>query len=125
MKTPAIAIAENHSLLRRALLELVMALGFRVIADAANGKELIRKLSFISPQPDICIVNIKKIATADIETIKELKATWPHVKILAFSFSKTDEEVDTILNSGADTFLHKGGDGNQLKKVLDELFASR
>jgi two-component system, NarL family, invasion response regulator UvrY len=93
-----IAIADDHTILRKGVIEILSKFdNMAVIAEAANGSELIKKLETASPLPDVCIIDINMPEMNGYETAAEIRRRWPNIKILALSMYNT--ELNIIKNA--------------------------
>jgi two-component system, NarL family, invasion response regulator UvrY len=76
-----IALADDHTLLRKGLASLVQNLGFTVVLEADNGQELIEKLPAGS-LPDLVLMDINMPEKDGYETTFWLKENYPDIKVL-------------------------------------------
>jgi two-component system, NarL family, invasion response regulator UvrY len=107
-QTINIAFAEDHSLVRNGIIELIHnSSPFRVIADAENGKELINKITALSPTPDICILDINMPVMDGYSTITELKQMYPEMRFLILTISDIEYSIIRMIKRGANGYLVK------------------
>jgi DNA-binding NarL/FixJ family response regulator len=120
-KQVSVAIADDHSLLREGLANLLCQMNYTIAITAPNGRELLDQL-YISPsRPDVCIIDINMPLMNGFETCSELKAHFPGIKIISFSMSDNPILLDRMKESGADKVLLKGEPPEMLFKSIDEL----
>ncbi len=118
-----IAIADDHVMMRNAISTVISAFpGFKVIIQADNGKELIEKIEKSKVFPDICILDIGMPVMDGYETAKQLKAKWPDIKIMALTMYNHEFSIIKMLKNGANGYLLKGSDLNELKKALTDIY---
>ncbi len=117
MKNFTIALANNHAQLRQSFAELLVSLGYTVLIQAENGKELLRQLKCIPSLPDVCIMDLHMPVMDGFTLAQKIKESYSNMKVVAFSMSGSNEEIERILVSGADKFIHKG-DFEELQEVL-------
>lgn len=117
-----IAIADDHTIMRNGLAELIKTLGaYEVILQASNGKELLDQLKTATTIPDICILDINMPELNGYETTEHLKAQYPGIKVMALSMFDNEFSIVRMLRSGAKGFLHKGADPDELSNALQTL----
>ena len=106
-KIPAsIAIVDDHILTRKTLSCRFASLGYNVVMEAGNGKELTDKMK-THPAPDICLLDINRPAMSGIETAIQMKKEWPHVKIVFFSTHNSDSYTARLKEIGVDGVISK------------------
>jgi DNA-binding NarL/FixJ family response regulator len=115
-----VALVDDHKIFRKGLVEVLKHLGYHIIAEASNGQELLEKLEH-SPLPGICIVDVHMPFMDGFETTRRLKLLYPSIKILALSTDNSDLTVAKIISCGADHFLEKGGNLDDINRILKQL----
>lgn len=122
-KTILVAIADDHVMMRNAISTVISSFpGFKVIIEADNGKELIERIEKSEVLPTICILDIGMPVMDGYETARLLKSKWKDdIRILALSMYNHEFSVIKMLKNGANGYLLKGADINELKKALLEI----
>jgi two-component system, NarL family, invasion response regulator UvrY len=116
-----IALADDHHLIRNALVELINRFeGFEVIFDVSNGKEFIEKLSH-SPCPDLALIDINMPEMNGYETTEHLTQAYPQIKTLALSVEDNEESIIRMLRCGAKGYILKDTDTSEFKTALNEV----
>lgn len=119
-----IAIADDHTIMRNGLAELIKTLGiYQVIIQANNGRELLDQLKKAKELPEICILDINMPELNGYETIAQLKELYPDIKVMALSMYDNEFSIVRMLRCGAKGFLHKGTDLNELSDALQTIHA--
>lgn len=122
MKTPAtirIAIADDHTVMRSGLAELIRTLGdFEITMQVSNGAILLEELSRAEELPDICILDINMPELNGYDTTVQLKALYPELPVLALSMYENEFSIVKMLRCGAKGFLHKGADPEELMQAI-------
>jgi len=103
--TQTILIADDHRLLREGLRALLERDGFRVVAEADNGRSAVRLAKQL--QPDIVITDIAMPDLNGIEATRQVRAEAPRSKVLALSMHTESGFVLGILEAGASGYLLK------------------
>jgi two-component system, NarL family, invasion response regulator UvrY len=118
---PAIllAIADDHNLVRKGLVQMLEADGFNVVADAENGRELIDKIA--KRKVDLVLMDIQMPVMNGAETTEWLRDNMPEVKVLALSMFDDDLSVIRIIKSGARGCVLKDAQPGELYRAIAEV----
>jgi DNA-binding NarL/FixJ family response regulator len=106
VKKLRILIADDHGLLRggaRAILQ--SRRGWRVVGEAANGREAVQKA--IELNPDVAVVDIGMPDVDGIEVARQIREAVPDTKVLMLTMHESDEMVSRALDAGARGFVLK------------------
>jgi len=114
-----IAIADDHKLFRKGLVQLLEDDIFHVLAEADNGKELIDKLQNVDVQ--VVLMDISMPEMNGFETTEWLTRNKPEIKVLALSMSNDDKHVIRMIRNGAKGYLLKDSEPLILKKAIIEV----
>jgi two-component system invasion response regulator UvrY len=115
-----IAIADDHTIMRNGLAELIKTLGnYDIIIQAGNGKELLEQLSHAETLPELCILDINMPELNGYETTEQLKKLFPDIKVMALSMFDNEFSIVKMLRCGAIGFLHKGANPDELAEALE------
>jgi two-component system invasion response regulator UvrY len=118
-----IAIADDHTILRKGVMEILSRFdNIAVVAEAANGRELIAKLQSAPTLPDVCIIDINMPEMNGYETAAEAKKRWPDMKILALSMYDTELNVIKMLRNGANGYVLKDADPEELRVAINKVY---
>ncbi|WP_242929082.1 response regulator [Pontibacter vulgaris] len=116
-----IAIADDHTLFRKGVLEILKAYKeITVIADASNGAELIEKIE-ASALPDIIILDLEMPEMDGIVTSRYIISKYPEVKILIVSMYGEESLVEKLLKEGVHGYLLKSAEPEELRDALQTL----
>ncbi len=117
----SVAIADDHSLLRKALANLVNTFDvYSVVIEADNGKDLRTKI-LKEGIPDIVMLDVNMPEMDGFETTQWLYKNYPQVKILALSMLSDERTIIKMFRLGAKGYLLKNTDPEELKRALDSL----
>lgn len=120
-KKVSIAIADDHSLLRKALANLINAFEYyTVVIEADNGKDLQKKITELGI-PDIVILDVNMPEMDGFETTQWLYKQYPQIKVLALSMLSDEKTIIKMFRLGAKGFLLKNTNPEELRKALDSL----
>lgn len=114
-----IAVVEDHTLLRKALLDFIhLFKEYKVVLEAANGQELIDQLQN-SVLPDIILLDINMPVMNGYETMTWLQKHYPQIKVLVLSMYSDEASVIKMLKLGAKGYITKNAEPEELKQALD------
>jgi DNA-binding NarL/FixJ family response regulator len=114
-----IALIDSHPLMRECIHNYLSDFSYSITLQVADGKELISHL-VTDNVPDICLLEFNARKKVGYETIKMLKATWPHMKIAIYSMQSGPVENKTQV-SGADVSISNHTTLAALKHTLERL----
>ncbi len=117
---PSIALADDHSLLRISLAQLVESLGNTVLFEANNGKEFQEKLDKKN-LPEIVLMDINMPEMDGFQTTQWLKTNHPDVKVLALSMYDNETSIIRMLKCGARGYILKDSEPAELKAAIHAL----
>ena len=84
MKTLRILIADDHGLVRRGARSILDSQpGWKVIGEAANGREAVEKA--IELKPDVAVVDIGMPELDGVEVARQIRAAVPDTKVLVLT----------------------------------------
>jgi DNA-binding NarL/FixJ family response regulator len=106
VKKLRILVADDHGLVRRGALALLQARhGWRVVGEAANGREAVEKA--IELKPDVAVVDIGMPELDGVEVTRQIREAAPDTKVLVLTMHESDQMVRRALDAGARGYLLK------------------
>jgi two-component system, NarL family, response regulator NreC len=106
VKKLRILIADDHGLVRRGIREVLHSRnGWRVVGEAANGREAVAKA--LELKPDVAVIDIGMPELDGIETARKIRESNPEIKILMLTMNESDAMIRLALDAGADGYLLK------------------
>ncbi len=88
-----------------------------VIAEANNGKEAIDKI-IENKDINFVITDISMPVMSGIELAKEIKNSFPHIKVLAISLHDDSKIINEIFNAEADGYILKDSGKKELLNAI-------
>lgn len=117
-----LAVIDDHTLLRKGLVELLQGKGmeYKVILEASDGAELLEKLN---PQnlPDVILLDINMPNLDGYRTAASLKIQYPELHILALSMYDDESAIIGMLRSGARGYILKDSEPAELKRAIESI----
>jgi two-component system, NarL family, nitrate/nitrite response regulator NarL len=118
-----VIIADDHPLVRAGVRSLLATLPeVIVLAEAANGKELLELLE--SVQPDIVITDISMPHTDGLQALREIRARHPDVRVVIFSMHDDPAMVKQAISAGAAAYLRKDSSEFELASALTSVMTT-
>jgi two-component system invasion response regulator UvrY len=119
-----IALADDHSLIRRGLVELVNSFdNYEVLFDVANGQELIDRIAG-GAAPALVILDVNMPRKDGFETASWLRTNYPEIRVLALSMIDDETAIQRMLKNGARGYIFKDAEPGELKEALDTIMNS-
>lgn len=108
-----VLIVDDHALLREGVAAILQtAEDIRVVGEAADGLEAIRKVEIL--HPSIVLMDIAMPGLGGLEATLEIKKRFPGVRVLVLTQYDDKEYVDRFLKAGASGFILKRALGREL-----------
>ncbi|HLF26674.1 MAG TPA: response regulator transcription factor [Anaerolineae bacterium] len=124
MENLSFLLVDDHIAYRRMLRQLIEShLGWSVVAEASNGKEVEHLIAQYAPT--VVLMDVSLPALQGITAIRCIKHITPTTRIVAFSSYLDDEFRSASMQAGADAYLLKEDlVAKGLVQVLEEFFPS-
>lgn len=101
-----ILVIDDHPLMRKGIIQLIaMEDSLRLAGEAGDGRqglELARQL-----RPDLILLDLNMRGLSGLDTLKALKATDLDARVIILTVSDSEEDVVAALRAGADGYLLK------------------
>ncbi len=118
MKSLRILVADDHGLVRRGVRAVLHSRrGWRVVGEAANGREAVQKAKEL--KPDVAVVDIGMPELDGVEVARQIRETVPDTKVLVLSMHESDGMVRRALEAGALGYLLKSDLTECLAKAVE------
>lgn len=116
-----VAVADDHTLMRKALARLISTFeNYTILFEADNGSDVKDKISR-HIIPDILLLDVNMPGMDGYETVKWLFKNHPHIKVLALSMSSDESTIIRMLRLGAKGYIMKNTEPEELKMALDSV----
>lgn len=120
MEDIKVALADDHVLLRNGLAGLVTKLGYTVLFECSNGKDLVSKLNK-DDLPDIILMDINMPEMDGYDATLWIRNNYPLVQVLALSMYDDENAIIRMLRNGAKGYIMKDADPMELKRAIDDV----
>lgn len=112
-----IAIAEDQSIFRNGLAKLLNDIdGFEVVLAVENGQLLIDGLQ--TTPIDLALIDFRMPVKNGIEATKEIRQTFPELKVLLLSMYDDVEFVELAIENGANGYLSKDDEAEEIQLAI-------
>jgi DNA-binding NarL/FixJ family response regulator len=112
-----VIIADDHGLMVEGTKQaLQKAGGFEVVGEATNGAQvlpLVRRL-----QPDLVLLDLRMPQMDGLTCLTKIRKEFPKVKVAILSVSQDPEVIQTVLKRGANAYIVKTVDPDDLPAAL-------
>jgi two-component system response regulator NreC len=106
MRTIRVLLADDHTVVRKGLRLLIESHpGFKVVADASNGREAVALAE--EHGPDVVVLDIAMPILNGIEAARQISGKQPQVAIVFLSMHSDEGYVLKALKAGARAYLLK------------------
>jgi two-component system invasion response regulator UvrY len=119
-----ILIADDHSIVRRGLIELIMdEFPAAKITEAVNGSEVIAQIRL--QEWDLILMDISMPRINGVEALKQIRSEKIKTPILMLSMHSEDQYAIRVLKAGASGFLNKDSAIEELIVAIKRLLLGK
>jgi DNA-binding NarL/FixJ family response regulator len=123
MKTIPIAIVDDHTLMSKALENMIAENPkYRVVMNQPNGEDFINGLEKTSELPAVVLMDINMPYKNGIETTEWLTEHHPEIKVIALTMEDDEKVLIRMLKAGAKGYLLKDMQPSILFQAIDTVF---
>jgi DNA-binding NarL/FixJ family response regulator len=119
-----VIIADDHTLFRQGLKLILEEMeNIDVVADVANGKELIDVTGVL--KPDLVIMDINMPVINGIEASRVLLQENPELKVLVISMYGDEQYYNSVIENGVKGFILKDAENSELRTAIKMILNGR
>jgi DNA-binding NarL/FixJ family response regulator len=123
MKQIRLVVVDDHALFRAGLIGLLNDMTeFDVVGEASNGKEAIEVIS--KKKPDVVLLDVNMPGMGGVEVVEEVRSR-EKCCIIMLTISKLDDDLFGAINAGADGYLLKNAEPEELRKAILQVSEGR
>jgi len=113
-----ILLADDFPLVRRGLRELLeLQPGWKVVGEAATGREALEKAKCL--KPDVVILDISMPELNGLEATREILKAVPKTEVLILSLHQSEQLVHRVLEAGASGYVLKSDTEGTLVEAVE------
>lgn len=117
MKKVKVYIADDHTLFRKAMVNLLRTFeSIGEVKDAENGKELLTLMKYEAP--DVAIVDLQMPVMDGTETCENIIKKFPEVKIIVLTMHDSERFILHMMEMGVHAFLLKNTEPEELEEAI-------
>lgn len=119
--TIRVLVADDHAMVRRGIATLLAAEpDIEVVAEAANGLEVLAKVARF--RPDVVLLDLVMPAMDGLDTIRSLARERPGTRVLVLTGFEGDEKVFPAIRAGADGYLLKQSGPEEVVRAIRQVY---
>lgn len=123
MKTIPIAIVDDHTLMSKALENMIAENPqYKVVMNHPNGEDFIEALEKTVDLPAVVLMDINMPFKNGIETTEWLSRHYPDIKVIALTMEDDEKVLIKMLKAGAKGYLLKDMQPSILFQAIDTVF---
>ena len=120
-----VVLADDHPVVRQGLrcLDQLVATGFEVVGEAADGEAAVRETQLM--RPDVVIMDISMPGLNGIEATRRVRRAVPSTAVLVLTMYDDDDTVFAAMQAGASGYLLKGAEQQEIAGALRAVVAGQ
>ena len=119
-----LVLADDHAVVRSGTRELLeQQPDLKIVGEASNGEEAVQMAQNL--QPDVIVMDVRMPKMTGIEATRRIKTESPDVKVLVLTAHDDDEYVFALLQAGANGYLLKTAEIEELVKAIRTVAAGQ
>ena len=120
MRPIQILLADDHEVVRKGLRALLESQpGWKVIAEATDGREAVEKARDM--HPDVAIVDIGMPSLNGLEATRQIVKKAPRTRVLVLTMHDTNPLIQQVVKAGARGYVLKSDVASDLVSAVDAL----
>jgi DNA-binding NarL/FixJ family response regulator len=118
-----IAIADDHKLVRAGIVMILKEdPNFLVVQQAANGQELLDRLS--ETRPNVVLLDLEMPVLSGRETLLQIRESYPETKVLILTMHHNEAFIVQMMNLGANGYLLKDANPDEVLHAIRKVSES-
>jgi DNA-binding NarL/FixJ family response regulator len=119
-----ILIADDHEVVRHGVRDLLSAHpGWEICAEASTGRDVLRLVE--ECRPAVAVLDLSMPGLNGMDATRQIRKSFPDVKVLIFTMHETQELVREVFRSGAHGYVLKSDAGTHLVNAIEAVLAGR
>lgn len=124
MKPVTIIVADDHVVIRKGLRTLLEERrGWKVVAEAANGREAVEKAARL--RPDVVVMDLSMPELNGLDATRLIRKAVPNTRVLILTMHNIEELVEKTLQAGARGYVLKSDTERDLITALEAVLDNR
>ena len=123
MKKIRIVVVDDHALFRAGLVSLLTTIPeFDIVGEAGDGREALSVVE--KSKPDVVLLDVNMPVMGGVEMVEALHEK-QQPRILMLTISKHDEDLFGAIAAGADGYLLKDAEPEELRRAINHVAEGR
>jgi DNA-binding NarL/FixJ family response regulator len=119
-----VVVVDDHALFRAGLVSLLGDMpAFEVLGEAENGRQALGLVDEL--HPDLILLDVNMPVMAGVETVRKLRQKGGDYRIVMLTISKQQEDLIGAIKAGADGYILKNTEPDDLQKDLLLIMAEK
>jgi DNA-binding NarL/FixJ family response regulator len=119
-----ILVADDHELVRRGMRGLLRARrDWKVVGEAANGREAVEKATKL--KPDVAILDISMPDLDGLQATRQIREASPGTSVVVLTMHESDQMVRRVLEAGALGYVLKSDLATRLVRAVKDVSAGK
>ena len=114
-----VLLADDHQIVRQGLKSMLEHEGFRIVAEASDGREAVRLAS--STHPDVAVLDLAMPGLNGIDAGREIQRSAPGLKVVLLTVHREDPYVLEALRGGVSGYVLKTQAADDLVRAIREV----
>ena len=115
-----VLVVDDHPVVRHGLMAILRwERELELVGEAADGAEAVRLI--LEQQPDVVLLDLRLPKLSGIEVMRQVRPHVPHTRFLVLTTYDTDEYIAPALAAGAQGYLLKDAEPEELTRAIKEL----
>jgi DNA-binding NarL/FixJ family response regulator len=121
-ETIGVLVVDDHEVVRRGLLAFLESEpDIELVGDAEGGTQALDLLASMESEgrrPDVIVMDLKMQPIDGIESIRQIRARYPDIEVVALTSFAEEERVDAALKAGASGYVLKDSDADDVSAAI-------
>jgi DNA-binding NarL/FixJ family response regulator len=115
-------LADDHAEMREEMKRiLAKRKGFQVIAEAADGVEVMNQLALRPTHPQLLILDLTMPRLSGIEVARKIRTDYPEIKVLILTIHREEEYVNQAMTVGVQGYLLKEDADAEIFSAIEKI----
>jgi two-component system invasion response regulator UvrY len=123
MSRPRLLVADDHPMLRAALVDLLVQAGFEVAGEAADGADAVALAKEL--EPDVVLMDLRMPVLGGLDATRLIKDACPDIQVVLLTAFESPALQQQAEEAGCFAYLIKGCPPGDLRLALHEAMAWR
>ena len=123
MTRPRLLVADDHLLLRAALVDLLVQAGFEVVGEAADGADAVALAKEL--EPDVVLMDLRMPVLGGLDAARLIKDAAPDIQVVLLTAFESPALQQQAQEAGCFAYLVKGCPPGELRLTLHQAMAWR